>query len=69
MDNGARASLIRELHAEPFAGGEANARTSVRTNEPEDPGWPAIHLEYPGSGDEPLRTGGCGARRTGQDGQ
>src|SRR5882672_2879410 len=68
MDDGGCASLIDELHAKPLAGGEANARTSIRTYKPEDLGWPAIHLEHACSGDEPLRNSGCRADRTGQDG-
>ncbi len=69
MDDGACASLIDEVHAEPLAGGEANARTSIRTYKAEDLGRPAIHLEHACSGDEPLRNRGCRADRTGQDGQ
>src|SRR5258705_9171330 len=38
MDNGACASLIDEVHVEALAGEEANARTSIRTDQPEDPG-------------------------------
>jgi hypothetical protein len=55
MNNGTRASFIGEVHAEPFAGGKANARTSIRTGKSEDLGWSAIHR--------------CGARPAGQDGQ
>jgi len=69
MDDGARASLIDEVHAESLAGSEANARTAVRAAKSKNLGWPAIHLEHSCSGDETLRNRGCGAHQTGQDGQ
>ena len=69
MDDGTSASLIDEVHAEPLAGGKANARPSVRAGKSEDLGWPAIHLEHSCSGDETRRNGGCGAHQTGQDWQ
>lgn len=69
MDNGGRAGLIREVHAKPLAGGEANAGTSIRTDKPEDLGRPAAHLEHACSGDETLRDSESGVHHTGQDGQ
>ena len=69
MHKSARASFISEFDPEPFTGGQANARTSVRAGKSEDLGWPAIHLEHACSGDETLRNRGCRAHPTGQDGQ
>jgi hypothetical protein len=66
MDEGARAGLVCELDTEPLAGSEADARTSVRAGEPEDPGLPAIHLEHARSSHEALRSGGRGLRHDGQ---
>src|SRR5258705_4264173 len=69
MHKSARASFISEFDAEPFTGGQTNARTSVRAGKSEDLGWPTIHLEHSCSGDETLRNRRCGAHQTGQDGQ
>ena len=69
MHNGARASLIHQVHAEPFARREANAGAPVRTGKPEDLGRPTIHFNNPCSGDEPLPRRGCsapGVRKNGQ---
>jgi hypothetical protein len=53
-------------NAEPLAGGETDTRTSLRPDETEDPGRPAIHFARARPGDEALRSEGCGARRGGQ---
>ncbi len=66
MNESAYAGFVCELNAESLARGETDTRTSVRPDEPEDPGWPAIHFERARSGDEALRSAGGGARRGGQ---
>jgi hypothetical protein len=69
MNESAHAGFVGKFNAEPFAGSEANARASVRTDEPEDASRPAIYLDRAGSGDETLRRRRCGAHRNRQDGQ
>ena len=62
MHQRASAALVGEIDAKTFAGREANTRTSVRPDEPEDPGRPAIHVEHPRPGNKALRSNRCGAR-------
>jgi hypothetical protein len=69
MHNGARASLIREVHAESFPGAQANPGTAIRTDQPEDLGRPTIHFNNPCSGDEPLPRRSCSAPRARENGQ
>jgi hypothetical protein len=66
MNEGAHAGFVCKIDTEPLAGGKTDTRTSVRPDEPEDLGRPAIHFERARSGDEALRSEGCGARRGGQ---
>jgi hypothetical protein len=69
MNESAHACFVCELDAEPFAGGEANARASIRTDETEHAGWLAIYAKRALSGDETLRCRECGAQRNRQNGQ
>jgi len=69
MHNGARAGLIREVHAEPFPGGEAKPGTAIRTDQPEDLGRPTIDFNNPCYGDEPLPSRACSAPRAREHGQ
>lgn len=69
MDERSRACLVSQFDVEPVASVEAKAGTSIRADEPEDPGRPAVYFERAGSSDEALRQRGSGARPDGQNGQ
>jgi len=60
--------LHSEFDAEPFTGGQTNARTSVRAGKSRRPCWPTIHLEHSCSATRRFGTGDA-ARTTGKMGQ
>src|ERR1700722_13274532 len=45
MDKRAGAGFVDEIYAETLARGKANAGLPVGTCQPEDLGWPAVHLQ------------------------